>query len=139
MYGREKSCPLLDRPRRIEVDSRLDVNVRVDAALSGLPAYEEQGRLADKRKERESETENFVGSTRKSRLKGSPIRAHNTKRRRSHDPTINIGDQKVARGGTNNAAPTTRHLEKHLTSANLSGTDEPNREVTRSDTNDTTS
>ena len=105
MLGRGKSGPPLDRTRRIEVDSRLDVNVRVNAALSGLPAYEEQGRLADKRKERESETENFDGSTRKSRLKGSPIRAHNTKRRRSHDPTINIGDQEVARGGTNDAAP----------------------------------
>ena len=105
MLGRGKSGPPLDRPRRIEVDSRLDVNVRVDAALSGLRAYEEQGRLADKRKERESETENFVGSPRKSRLKGSPIRAHNTKSKRSHDPTINIGDQEDARGGTNDAAP----------------------------------
>ena len=105
MYGREKSGPLLDRPRRIEVDSRLDVNVRVEAALSGLPAYEEQGRLADKRKERESETENFVGSPRKSRLKQSPMRARNTKSKHSYDPNISMGNQEVAQGGTNGAVP----------------------------------
>ena len=50
VLGRANQIPLsFDSPRSVGVDSRLDVNVKVDAALNGLPAYAGQGSLADRR------------------------------------------------------------------------------------------